>query len=169
MRRSNPDMFTGEATCTHTGFNNDLTTTRSIRLTKGDKEIIAFFNPAITGTKTVTATSTRLNANNCQLISAAYKVTPTLTGTGTSVSVSLPSNSFAVFATKTISDIEDISSDIPGCEVSVYTEAGRIIIDGEYESAEVFNLQGFSFPSFEVPAGFYIVRVDGTPFKVLVK
>ena len=169
MRLKNPDMFTGEATCTHTGFNNDFTTTRSIRLTKGDKEIIAFFNPAITGTKTVTATATRLNANNCQLITAAYKVTPTLTGTGTSVSVSLPSNSFAVFATKTVSDIEEIGSEISGSEVSVYAEAGRIVIDGEYETAEVFNLQGISFPSLEVPAGLYIVRVDGSPFKVLVK
>ena len=169
MRLKNSDMFTGEASLVMTGFADDLSTPRTMRLTKGDKEIIAFFNPSLNKEINVTATSTRLNQNNCQLVTAAYGTSPTLTGTGSSVSVSLPANSFAVFATTAVADVNEIGNDMQESTVSVSTEPGRIIVTGDYTSAEVFNMQGIRFQSFEVPAGFYIVRIDGTPFKVMVK
>lgn len=168
MRLKNSEMFTGEASLVMTGFTNDLATTRTIRLTKGEKEIIAFFNPSVSKQQTVTAISTRLNQNNCQLITTSYGTTPQLTGAGTSVSVTLPAHSFAVFATSTVADVDEIGNDISQ-GVSVCTQPGRIIINGSYTSAEVTSMQGVRFPSLEVPAGLYIVRVDGTPFKVLVK
>ena len=169
MRLKNNDMFTGEATLVMTGFENNLSTTRTIRLTKGDKEIIAFFNPSVSKQKSVTAASTKLNQNNCQLIATSYGTEPTLTGTGTSLSVTLPAHSFAVFATNSVADVDEISSDITDKQISVYTETGRIVVNGNYQNAEVFDMYGRLQPSLEVPAGLYIVRVDGTPFKVLVK
>ncbi len=162
-------MFTGEATLVMTGFENNLSTTRTIRLTKGDKEIIAFFNPSVSKQQSVTAASTKLNQNNCQLIATSYGTEPTLTGTGTSLSVTLPAHSFAVFATNSVADVDEISSDITDKQISVYTETGRIVVNGNYQNAEVFDMYGRLQPSLEVPAGLYIVRVDGTPFKVLVK
>lgn len=169
MRLKNNDMFTGEATLVMTGFENNLSTTRTIRLTKGDKEIIAFFNPSVSKQQSVTAASTKLNQNNCQLIATSYGTEPTLTGTGTSLSVTLPAHSFAVFATNSVADVDEISSDITDKQISVYTETGRIVVNGNYQNAEVFDMYGRLQPSLEVPAGLYIVRVDGTPFKVLVK
>lgn len=169
MRLKNNDMFTGEATLVMTGFENNLSTTRTIRLTKGDKEIIAFFNPSVSKQQSVTAASTKLNQNNCQLIATSYGTEPTLTGTGTSLSVTLPAHSFAVFATNSVADVDEISSDITDKQISVYTETGRIVVNGNYQNAEVFDMYGRLQPSLEVPAGLYIVRVDGNPFKVLVK
>ena len=46
---------------------------------------------------------------------------------------------------------------------------GEIIITGEYESAAVYDLTGRVMPSLSVPAGVYIVNVDGTTSKVVVK
>ncbi len=168
LRRNNPDLF-ANGTCVLTGFNNTLTAGRTIRVTNGNKEVIDFFNPAVSGAAlTVTATATKLNQNNCQLVTASEGTTATLTGTGSSVSVSLPAHSFAVFATKDVSEIDEISADLNGSNVVVYTEPGRIVIEGDYNSAEVYNMQGMRFSSLEVPAGLYIVRVDGTSFKVAV-
>jgi len=171
LRAKNPELFTGEATCVLAGYSNDLSSPRTIRLSDGDKEIIAFINPMPydKSAKTVTSVSTRLNQNNCQLITAAYNTSPVLTGTGNSVSVSLPANSFAVFATQAVADTEEINTDLTKPDVTVRTEPGRIIIEGEYTRADVFDMQGISVPSLHVPAGLYIVNVDGTPFKVSVK
>ncbi len=68
-----------------------------------------------------------------------------------------------------MADVDEISSDITDKQISVYTETGRIVVNGNYQNAEVFDMYGRLLPSLEVPAGLYIVRVDGTPFKVLVK
>ena len=46
---------------------------------------------------------------------------------------------------------------------------GEIIIDGDYNAAEVYNIQGQRMASLEVPTGVYVVRVDGETFKVAVK
>ena len=53
--------------------------------------------------------------------------------------------------------------------VTVRGENGRITIVGEYTSAAVFDLMGRSYPSLRVPAGTYVVNVDGVASKVIVK
>lgn len=171
LRLNNPEMFTSETTCILNGYSNELSSPRTIRLTNGKKEIIAFINANSygSGNQTVSATATMLNQSNCQLISAAYNTNPTLTDSGSTVSVALPANGFAVFATEAVTGVNDIESDTNTANVSVSTKSGKIVINGEYTSAEVYNFQGLRFPSLEVPAGLYIVRVDGTPFKVHVK
>jgi len=175
LRLNNPDMFNADVSCTLAGYSNDMSSPRTISLTNGDKEIIAFINPEVKGTeKVVTAQSTTLTQNNCQLISFILGNNlnasgVSLTGAGSTVSVTLPPNSFAVFATNSVSSTDEIAAEVQRGDVAVYSESGRIVVNGDYRVVEVCNMQGIRFPSLEVPSGFYVVRVDGTPFKVLVK
>jgi hypothetical protein len=46
---------------------------------------------------------------------------------------------------------------------------GEITITGEYKSAKVFSVLGQQYDTLKVPAGLYIVNVDGHSVKVLVK
>lgn len=168
MRRSNPEMFDKDVTPVYTDFNQSISA-RSIRLTKGDKEIIAFINPG-SSNATVTVSATKLTAANSNLLSASRNFTPTLNGTGTSVSVSVPANSYCVYATKAVAGVEDVITDeIGGNKCKVYGGQGEIIIEGEYENVAVYNMSGMMMPTLNVASGLYIVNVDGQVTKVLVK
>lgn len=168
MRRSNPDMFDKDVIPVYTDFNNG-NGVRSIRLTKGNKEIIAFINPG-TSASTVTASATKLTAANSNLLSASRNFSGTLNGTGTSVSVSVPAHSYCVYATKDVAGVDDIVTDEIGeNKCNVTGGHGEIIIDGEYDNVAVYNLSGIMMPSLKVAAGIYIVNVDGQVTKVLVK
>lgn len=168
MRRSNPEMFDKDVTPVYTDFNQS-TGVRSIRLTKGEKEIIAFINPG-SSTATVTVSATRLTAANSNLLSASRNFTPTLNGTGTSVSVSVPANSYCVYATKAVAGVDDVITDeIGNTGCKVYGGIGEIIIEGEYNNVAVYNMSGMMMPSLNVASGLYIVNVDGQVTKVLVK
>lgn len=168
MRRSNPEMFDKDVTPVYTDFANSGSV-RSIRLTKGSKEIIAFINPGAAAA-TVTATSTKLNAANCNLITASRGFNGALNGTGTSVSVTVPGHSFCVYATKDIAGVDEIITDEIGDNAcTVRGGNGEIIIDGEYDNVAVYNLSGMMMPSLKVASGMYIVNVDGKATKVLVK
>ena len=172
LRKYNPELFEATAEFVQTGFGNTLGN-RIMRLTSGQKEVMAFINTS-TGTalKTISTSSTMLNANNCQLIAATngLTTTPTLSGTGTSVSVRLPGNSFAVFATKATSGVDNIVTDgANGSNVTIAGGEGCIVINGEYQSVQVYDLQGRLQGSLNVRPGLYIVRVDGTVAKVQVR
>lgn len=168
MRRSNPEMFDKDVIPVYSGFVNG-NGVRTIRLTKGSKEIIAFINPG-TSAATVSATSTKLTASNSNLISASRNFSGTLNGTGTSVSVSVPGHSYCVYATKDIAGVEDVVTDEIGANTCKVTGGqGEIIIEGEYNNVAVYNLSGIMMPSLNVAAGMYIVNVDGQVTKVLVK
>lgn len=170
LRLKNPEMFNGTATYTNNGFTNTISSPRWIRLNNGSKEIVGVFNPAVSGQKVnVTVPVQQLNESNYQLITAGYSTTPTLTSAGGNITVSLDANSFAVFATKNISGVEEIMTDFTEPVVFVTGGEGEIIIDGDYNVAEVYNIQGQRMASLEVPAGVYVVRVDGETFKVAVK
>lgn len=167
MRRLNPEMFDADVTPVYTGFSSG-TGVRSIRLTKGDKEIIAFINP-MSSQNTVSAPATLLNASNATLISASQGYTGTLSGSG-SVSTTLLGHSYAVYATNNIAGVDNIIADDNGeNNFKVYGVEGEIIVDGEYENVVVYNMAGIMMPSLKVAAGMYIVNVDGYATKVLVK
>lgn len=182
LRLDNPEMFDGSATYAANGFSNSVTSPRYICLTKGDKEIIGVFNTAYAANRTATVTvpAQRISESNYQLITCGYKDTPTLTGSG-NVKVTVMPNSFAVFATKNISGVEDVfASDEDADLVSVAGGYGEIIINGAYNIAEAYDLQGravgitslgggTSDSVIRVPAGIYIVRVDNTTHKVAVR
>lgn len=170
LRLKNPEMFNGTATYTINGFTNSVSAPRWIRLNYGDKEIIGVFNTAISGSDvTVSVPVQKLSDSNHQLITAGYQTNPTLSGNGGNISVKVPANSFAVFATKSVAGVEDVISDIAGNGVMVYGAEGRIVIEGEYNNAEVYNIQGRLMGSTEVAPGIYIVRVDGNTYKVSVR
>lgn len=167
MRRLNPEMFDADVTPVYNDFSAN-TGVRSIRLTKGNKEIIAFINP-MSSQNTVSAPATLLNASNATLISASQGYTGTLSGSGT-VNTTLLGHSYAVYATNNIAGVDNIIADDNGeNNFKVYGVEGEIIVDGEYENVVVYNMAGVMMPSLKVAAGLYIVNVDGYATKVLVK
>jgi hypothetical protein len=167
MRKDNADVFAEDAEFTATGIGGAMTSNRILRATKGNKEIMLFMNPNTGGTsKAVSGTSTVLNANNCQLLCATPGVTPTLSGTGTTVSVSLPAHSFAIFATTDVAGVDNISVN---SRAQVSVSKGEIVINGDYNNVEVYNLAGAKQHSLRVAPGLYIVNVDGNATKVIVK
>ncbi|MDE6395814.1 MAG: hypothetical protein K2K84_00915, partial [Muribaculaceae bacterium] len=138
---------------TLTGFSNTLGN-RIIRVTNGDKEVMAFINSATGGVnKTVGGASTVLNSTNCQLITASEGFTPRLNGTAKSVSVTVPANGFAVFATTNTAGVDDI------------------VVDGVDNDApvEYFNLQGVKVDADSAAPGVYVRRQGSTTSKVIVR
>lgn len=169
MRRDNADLFDGTAAFVQNGFSASLTTPRYIKLTKGNREIIGVFNPNISGSNvTVSVPVQYLSTSNSQLITSAYGFTPSLSVNGGSATVAVPPHSFAVFATSNVSDVEEIGDGM-AANVNVYGGNGEIVIEGDYNTAEVYDLQGRKALGLNVPAGIYVVNVDGTTFKVAVK
>lgn len=169
LRLKNSDMFDGSAQYTGNGFSNSVSTPRWIRLNNGTKEILGVFNTAVSGqAATVSVPVQQLSGSNYQLITAGYNDNVTITGNG-QVQVTLLPNSFAVFATPNVSGIEDVESDISEAAVNVYGVEGEIIISGDYNTAEVYNLQGAAMGSLRVPAGIYVVHIDGVAHKVFVR
>lgn len=169
MRMKNPDLFSSSASYTPKGMGGAMSTPRTIVLSNGTKEAVAFFNCNTSGDPIdVTATTSYLSASNSQLIVATYGVSPVLTGSGT-VTVKLPANSMAVFATANVDGINDAVADIDS-NVAVYGADGEIVIVGEYANAQAYTLQGMAVNRLtDLAAGIYIVRVDGKAFKVAVK
>ncbi len=169
LRMGNPELFGRNTTFKPNGLASNYRSTRTMRLTAGNKEVVVFINPAISGGNvTVQADATLLNAANSQLICATPGFVPTLSNAGAGmVSVSVPANSFAVFATKSVSGVEDA---IVGSEnVNVFGGRGEIVISGDYREAAVYDLYGRRMSSLNVPAGIYIVNVDGNTSKVIVR
>lgn len=171
LRRDNPDLFTEDATFSTTGFQNSVSVTRAMRLTSGEKEVIVFLNPAITAAvKTVSSTATVLSPDNCRLVSHSPGFDPVLTTSGNTVSVQVPGHSYAVFATKAVaSGVDDIFSDNDSANVTIIGGNGKIIVNGDYTTLLVHDISGQRYDTLTVPAGFYIVTVDGHSTKVLVK
>lgn len=167
LRRDNPEMFSDGTTCTYTGFNS--TSGRSIKLTNGNKEIIAFINPSISSSAGVQLSGTKITPSNYKVIATSKGFTPTLQGNATRINVQVPANSFCVLATKDIAGVDEITIDDSTSKNSVYGASGRIVIVGEYDNVEVYNMAGMRMGSLEVTSGIYIVNVDGQVHKVIVK
>ena len=174
LRRLNPELFGANSTIVYNNFGNS-NSVRSIRVTNGNKEVVAFINPGTSGDETITASTTVLNASNCQLVSEARNAKSELTGSGRSVSVELPSNSYAVYATTQVADVEDVVADVTENSFRVYTVAGSIVIEGEYDYATVYDMTGrlveagSNIGNVNVAAGLYVVDVDGNATKLLVR
>jgi 1,4-alpha-glucan branching enzyme len=169
LRKDNPELFNGSATYSYSGFAGSLTSNRYIRLINGDKEVIAVFNPNVTGSSVnISVPVQKISASNNQLITAAYGFEPSLSVNGSTATISVPAHSFAVYASNAVAGVEDINADFAK-SVNVYGSNGRIVIDGDYNTVEIFDLQGRVSNSLDVPAGVYVVRVDGETFKVVVR
>lgn len=170
LRMANPELFSRDATFQAKGIGSKFTAPRTIHLTSGTKEAIAFINPAHSGADMdIECDASMLSPTNCQLICATPGFSPVLQAGSAAgkVKVVVPVNSFAIFATQTVTGIDDaLVGDNP---VNVFGAQGRIVIAGNYGQARVFNLSGMEMPSLEVQPGMYVVVVDGTSHKVVVR
>lgn len=169
LRQKNPDLFSREATFAATGLGSAMSVNRTLRLTTADKEVIAFINSNTGGSsRTISTSATLLSPTNSYLVCATPGFDAKLNASGKNVSVTAPAHSFAIFATNSTTGVGDIVAD-GATSAIVMGGYGEIIITGEYESAAVYDLTGRMMPSLSVPAGVYIVNVDGTTSKVVVK
>lgn len=170
MRMANPDLFGRDATFKAKGIGSKFAAPRTIHLTSGTKEAIAFINPGYTGAAMdIECDAATISTSNNRLLCATPGFTPTLQAGSTAgtVKVVVPVNSFAIFTSQTVTSIDDaLVGDNP---VNVFGTEGRIVIAGDYEQARVFNLSGMEMPSLEVQPGMYVVVVDGTSHKVVVR
>lgn len=170
MRMANPELVKQSATFNQTNVNMPTYNGRSIRLTAGDKEAIAFVNPSMTESATISVTATNMTVSNAKVICASKDYTPALSGAGTSLSLTVPANGFAVFATNNVEEAAGVSTVVTDdSSARPFGGIGEIIIEGEYSVAKVYDLSGRLMPSLTVPAGLYIVNVDGHASKVLVR
>ncbi|WP_303741645.1 hypothetical protein [uncultured Muribaculum sp.] len=68
-----------------------------------------------------------------------------------------------------MTDIEDIIDDVTP-QINVYGGIGEIIIEGDYRELDIFNISGQRIHGTSgLPATIYIVIVDGTSNKVVVR
>lgn len=83
------------------------------------------------------------------------------------LTVSVPPHCFAVYTTDNMSGIDDVP--LGGTDVRIVAEGGRIIISGDYDSAVVHDLAGRRMPMDGLPAGVYIVTVDGNSTRIAMR
>ncbi len=167
IRTANPELFTDDANITYTGFANNVTSTRVMRIANSEKEILVLINPSISAQNSVSATANLITASNYKLLSHTEGFTPTPSFSGSQVTMTIPANSYAVIASTLVSGVDNINSS--DNNINVYGGVGEITITGEYKSAKVFSVLGQQYDTLKVPAGLYIVNVDGHSVKVLVK
>ena len=165
LRRSNPELFAEDTQVTLT-FTGAIQ--RSGKLVAGNKEAVILINPGASS-REISFTSSNITASAYTLISKSHGMdTPVLTESGTSLKATIAPHCYAVFASKAVSGVEDIITDNAD-KADVYGGHGEIIINGDYDNVEVYGVSGQRFNSLTVPAGLYIVKVDGKVAKVVVK
>lgn len=164
-RRDNADLFMQDA---DVNIASNKSSDRHIRLTKGDREMILLVNPGRTGEATLNVEAKKISGSNYQVLSSSENFTnPVITGQGT-ISCTMPHSSYVVIGTTNLAGIDSVTADSHD-NVSVSGADGKIIITGDYDSAEVYDISGRRYNTLNVPAGLYIVKVDGTASKVIVK
>ncbi len=84
-----------------------------------------------------------------------------------SVSFAVPSNSYVVLGSGSVAGIDNISGD--ETPAKVYGGIGEIVIAGDYDMVSVHDISGMAIDTLNVPAGIYIVNVDGNVTKVVVR
>ena len=165
-RMGNPEMFGRDATFNGSNLSS-ATRGRTIQLVSGNKEIIGFFNPTVSDDLTITIEAQQITPEGATLVAASPEYTPSLAADGKSLSLNVPAGCFAVYASSAVSGIENVENQASAAKA--YGVDGRIVIVGDYKQASVYDLSGRMLPSLNVPAGLYIVVVDGHASKVLVK
>lgn len=169
FRTHNPSLFANTSELKLTGFGDNVTSPRIIRLTNGDTEMMVFINPNISGAdRNVGASAQKLSPANSVLIASHKGFEGALTQTGVSLSVTLPPNGYAVYATKNVAGVDDVISDASDALYEVIAGKGEIIVRGEFDNAQVYDLSGRMQPMQGLVGGIYIVSVDGQSHKVRV-
>lgn len=164
LRRSNPELFSQNAQLTMT-FAGSVQ--RSGKLVSGDKEVVILINPGV-NERDISFSSANITATAYTLISKSHGMAePTLTQSGTQLKAKIAPHCYAIFASKSVSGVEDAIADSSAAKV--FGGKGQIIINGGYNDVKVYGVTGQQFGSLNVPSGVYIVNVDGAITKVVVK
>lgn len=164
IRNGNPQMFKEGVTTVMSCDESNWANGRTIKLSNGTDELYCIVNPNISGSKAIEVPFTK-DAAQYHLLSASYGVEPSLSGK----SVTLPAGAYAVYGTAGMTDIEDIIDDVTP-QINVYGGIGEIIIEGDYRELDIFNISGQRIHGTSgLPATIYIVIVDGTSNKVVVR
>ncbi len=171
IRRSNPAIFESETTTySRTGFTTSLSSVRTIRLVNGNDEIVVLINPSLAGqAKTVSSSVSAITASNVKILSKSEGVSDAAmpSVSNGSVSFAVPSNSYVVLGSGSVAGIDNISGD--ETPAKVYGGIGEIVIAGDYDMVSVHDISGMAIDTLNVPAGIYIVNVDGNVTKVVVR
>ncbi|MCD8394458.1 MAG: hypothetical protein LUC85_06445 [Bacteroidales bacterium] len=168
IRRLNQDMFVQPGGDVTQNFVFSGSIRRTAQIKNGTKEIVLLANPSATS-RTISFSSSHISEGNYQIMSYSHGMAePVPTFDGTSLSATIPGHCYAIYGTKSVAATESIAADLTAGP-AVYGAEGRVVIEGDYTRAEVYNANGMQMPSLNVPAGLYIVRVDGVATKVIVK
>jgi len=165
LRRNNPELFSATATLSRSDLDATYQTPRWINLRSGDKEVIALINPSTTTEMTVSCQASQITGDQNELYTSSTGYTDNLTGSG-KVSARIPANGFAVYISPAVSGIDNMPA---ASYTKVYGSKGEIIVEGDYSTLNVSDLAGRSIDTLHVPAGIYLVTVDGNTSKVIVR
>lgn len=166
LRTLNPEIFTQNnysMSCSESNWGNG----RFIYASDGSKELICVINPNITGQKTFNASFKSKNNSDYYIASQTYGINASFDANAGTVTV--PANSYVVIVNNKTSGIEQVVTDSDDRANNVYALNGEIVVTGEYNQIEVYNMAGMRFNTLNVPVGIYIVRVDGKTYKVAVR
>ncbi|MCF0218632.1 MAG: hypothetical protein HUK14_02515 [Muribaculaceae bacterium] len=168
VRMLNPELFKESANInmSFNGWDNG----RFVVLTAGNQEAVLLCNPTTDKTVTVSAPVQKISSSNMKVLSSSYNYKPEVSVSGGNVSISIPAGSYAVVGTGDLSGIGTIAADGDVCPTfNVVGGKGEIIIAGSYTTAQVFDLAGRPQAARNLIPGIYIVNVDGTSSKVVVR
>lgn len=167
LRRDYPELFGPDARFAPV-FSKTFTTQSSIRIDNGEKYILAFLNPATEGDPIdVKIYIPSLSVDRLRLHWASPGFEPQISVKSRNLTVSVPPHCFAVYTTDNMSGIDDVP--LGGSDVRIVAEGGRIIISGDYDSGVVHDLAGRRMPMDGLPAGVYIVTVDGNSTRIAMR
>lgn len=164
LRRRNPELFDQAASFEINCGQSNWVAGRTLYASTSTKELICVINPN-TSAKTISGVKFKQKDNGAYtLASVSLGTSPTFDAAAGIVT--LPAGCYAVICNAAVDGIDQPALPVGA---SVRGEAGRIVVEGEYTQADVYTLSGIRCPSLEVPAGIYIVVVDGHASKVAVR
>lgn len=168
MRRANPELFSDDAAqYTYSSTATNLTAGYWIRIKNGAKDVVAFINPSPTAANKVTLRADM--TSDYKLLTASEGFNPTIpAGTGTR-NIEIPANGYAVFQSPSVADTNDIYSDGTASDINIIGGEGCVIVQGSYNNLRIYDLEGRSYNNSDLRQGVYIVNVDGTTAKVMVR
>ncbi len=142
IRATYPEMFAQDVSVS-INFNGNWANGRSLKLTKGNKEILLYINPQVSGNVTMTTGMTG-GAGNYQLLSQSYNTQASVDADGR---ITLQPGAYAVYASDNM--------------------AGITTVDTEDDTPAVFyNLQGMRVQN-PLPGSIYIVKQGNSVRKVI--
>ena len=166
LRRSNADLFTQSASTSTNLKASDWNNGFRIHLNNGAKELICVTNPFPSEKTFSNIPFSNSTNSNYKIASQTYNKSASFSAS--SKTVTIPGHSYVVIVNTKVNTGVDTVIEAEDT-VKVYGGNGQIVIEGEYNNAAVYSVSGQAMGTLEVPAGIYIVNVDGKTTKVAVK